>query len=51
MILLPKKVLACWVQYPLKLAFALTVHRAQGQKFACVEIDCYSFFSRPVKLA
>ena len=38
-------VLATWVQYPLKLAFALTVHRAQGQEFDRLEIDCYSFFA------
>ena len=39
------KVLACRVQYPLKLAFALTVHRAQGQEFEGLEIDCHSFFA------
>ncbi|XP_061171689.1 uncharacterized protein LOC133181165 [Saccostrea echinata] len=36
--------LACRKQYPLSLAFALTVHRAQGQTLEFVEVDCYSFF-------
>lgn len=27
------------------LAFALTVHRAQGQTLDFVEVDCYSFFA------
>ena len=38
-------VLATRIQYPLKLAFALTVHRAQGKEFDRLEIDCYSFFA------
>ena len=32
-------------QYPVLLAYALTVHRAQGQTLPYVYIDCYSFFS------
>lgn len=40
-----RKVLASRKQYPLKLAYALTVHRAQGQTIRNVEIDCYSFFA------
>lgn len=31
-------------QYPVLLAYALTVHRAQGQTLPYVYIDCYSFF-------
>jgi ATP-dependent exoDNAse (exonuclease V) alpha subunit len=27
------------------LAFAMTVHRAQGQTLQYVDIDCYSFFA------
>jgi hypothetical protein len=38
-------VLACRVQYPVMLAFALTVHRAQGQTLPFVEVDCFSFFA------
>ncbi|XP_062600182.1 uncharacterized protein LOC134261804 [Saccostrea cucullata] len=37
--------LACRTQYPVQLAFALTVHKAQGQTLQCVEVDCYSFFA------
>ena len=37
--------IACRVQYSLKLAFALTVHRAKGKEFARVEIDCYYFYA------
>ena len=40
-----KRVLATRLQYPLKLAFALTVHRAQGRTLRKVEIDCFSFFA------
>ena len=40
-----QKNLACRTQYPIILAFALTVHRAQGQTLNYVEIDCYSFFA------
>lgn len=32
-------------QFPLKLAFALTVHRAQGITLPCVEVDCQGFFA------
>ena len=35
-------VLATRTQYPLKLAYALTVHRAQALEFRRLEIDCYS---------
>ena len=40
-----EKVLAVRYQYPVKLAFALTVHRAKGQTKKKVEIDCFSFFA------
>ena len=40
-----QKTLARRSQYPLQLAFALTVHKAQGQTLDCVEVDCYSFFA------
>lgn len=39
------KNLASRSQIPIILAFALTVHRAQGQTLKNVEVDCYSFFS------
>ena len=39
------KVLASRMQYPIMLAFAMTVHRAQGQTLQYVDIDCYSFFA------
>lgn len=39
------KNLASRKQFPIILAFALTVHRAQGQSLQNVEIDCYSFFA------
>lgn len=37
--------LACRIQIPLILAFALTVNRAQGQTLRFVEIATYSFFA------
>ncbi|MES9881788.1 MAG: hypothetical protein ABW185_13000 [Sedimenticola sp.] len=40
-----QKNIASRVQLPIILAFALTVHRAQGQTLQQVEIDCYSFFA------
>ena len=40
-----KSVLASRTQYPFKLAYGLTVHRAQGQTVDKLEIDCYSFFA------
>ncbi|XP_069103900.1 uncharacterized protein [Argopecten irradians] len=40
-----KVTLATRLQYPVKLAFALTVHRAQGQTIPYLEVDCFSFFS------
>ncbi|OWF43041.1 ATP-dependent DNA helicase PIF1 [Mizuhopecten yessoensis] len=40
-----QKSLASRRQIPLMLAFALTVHRAQGQTIEKLEIDCYSFFA------
>ena len=40
-----KTVLAVRTQYPFKLAYGLTVHRAQGQTVQNVEIDCHSFFA------
>ena len=39
------KVLASRMQYPIMLAFAMTVHRAQGQTLQYVDIYCYSFFA------
>jgi hypothetical protein len=40
-----KRTLASRDQHPLKLAFALTVHRAQGQMLPQLEIDCSTFFA------
>lgn len=40
-----QKTLACRIQIPLILAFALTVHRVQGQTLRFVEIASYSFFA------
>lgn len=40
-----QKTLARRSQYSLQLAFALTVHKAQGQTLECVEVDCFSFFA------
>ena len=40
-----EKVLAVRCQFPIRLAFALTVHRAQGQTKDKIEIDCFSFFA------
>ncbi|KAH3876733.1 hypothetical protein DPMN_000583 [Dreissena polymorpha] len=39
------KVLASRSQIPVILAFAMTVHRAQGQTIKNLEIDCASFFA------
>lgn len=40
-----RKVLAVRKQFPLILAYAVTVHRAQGQTIDNVEVDCSSFFT------
>lgn len=40
-----EKVLASRQQFPLRLAYAMTVHRAQGQSIQYLEVDCYSFFA------
>lgn len=42
-----KKSLACRTRYPIQLAFALTVHKAQGQTLQCVEVDLFVFWPRP----
>ena len=36
---------SCRRQFPLKLAYALTVHRAQGQTLQHVIVDCKDFFA------
>lgn len=40
-----RRTLASRTQIPVILAFALTVHRAQGQTLDLVEVDCFSFFA------
>jgi hypothetical protein len=40
-----KKILASRTQVPLILAFAMTVHRAQGQTIENLEVDCSTFFA------
>lgn len=40
-----RRTLATRTQIPVILAFALTVHRAQGQTLDLVEVDCFSFFA------
>ena len=40
-----EKVLASRQQFPLRLAYAMTVHRAQGQSIQYLDVDCYSFFA------
>ena len=39
------KVRATRIQYPLKLGFCLTVHKAQGRTEPYLEVDCYNFFA------
>jgi hypothetical protein len=40
-----EKVLASRQQFPLRLTYAMTVHRAQGQSIQYLDVDCYSFFA------
>ncbi|KAL3890900.1 hypothetical protein ACJMK2_003171 [Sinanodonta woodiana] len=37
------KVVATWIQYTVRLAYAITVHRAQRQSLDRLETGCYSF--------
>ncbi|MES9882103.1 MAG: hypothetical protein ABW185_14610 [Sedimenticola sp.] len=39
------KVIASRKQYPIMLAFSMTVHRAQGRTLPYVDVDCFSFFA------
>ncbi|KAK3085252.1 hypothetical protein FSP39_000710 [Pinctada imbricata] len=38
------KVIASRSQYPVKLAYAMTIHRSQGMTINALEIDCHSIF-------
>ena len=40
-----KTILASRIEFPIKLAYAVTVHRAQGQSIDYLEVDCFSFFA------
>jgi hypothetical protein len=40
-----EKILASRQQFPLRLAYAMTVHQAQGQSIQYLDVDCYSFFA------
>lgn len=37
--------LASRLQYPIRFAYAMTVHRAQGPSIDFLEVDCFSFFA------
>ena len=39
-----RQIIASRLQFPIKLAYAITVHRAQGQTLPYVIVDCSSFF-------
>lgn len=41
---LTNKIIASREQFPLALSFALTVHKAQGQEYECLVVDCHSMF-------